>query len=247
MRQRCVVKAEWIANVGGEEYGPFTWDQMLDMAAQGRVTPELPIRKVSDSQWSTAAAIPGLLGGAKPAAPKAATPPAPAAAAPAAKSAIKKAKPLARPPAGRPVPPVVGTPQNIPVGVPAGIPVGAPVGVAVGSPASSSSSAFSFDLNAAPSGKQRTAKKSVLDDEDGPVVKKKSNTALIVGVLGGVTALVAVIVGLTIYITMFRGGKDKQIAATNTSAGGETEVGDKGEANPGEANPGETRGRKSRS
>ena len=223
-----------MANVGGEEYGPFTWDQMLQMAAEGRVTPELPIRKVSDSQWSTAAAIPGLLGGAKPAAQKAA---APSAAAPAAKSAIKKAKPLARPPVSRPAPPVVNAPQNIPVGVPAGIPVGAPVGVAVGSPASSSSGAFNFDLNAAPSGKQRTVKKSVLDDEDSPAIKKKGNTPLLIGALGGGAALVAIIVGITVYITMFRGGKEEKVVATNTST--ETEGTDEegAESNPGETNP----------
>lgn len=222
-----------MANVGGEEYGPFTWDQMLNMAAEGRVTPELPIRKVSDSQWSTAAAIPGLLGGARPAAPKPAAKVA-VASAPAAsgKSAIKKAKPLARPPAGRPVPPVVNSPQNIPVGVPAGIPVGAPVGVPVGSPAPSASGAFNFDLNASPSGKQRAVKKSVLDDADDLGVKKKSNAPLILGALGGAIALVAVLVGLTIYMTMFRGGSDETLAATNTSTEGEAEPEDTTESNP---------------
>jgi len=77
--------------------------------------------------------------------------------------------------------------------------------------------AFNFDLNAAPSGKQRTVKKSVLDDDDGPIGKKKSNTPLILGVLGGATALVALLVGLTVYITMFRGGKEEKLVATNTS------------------------------
>lgn len=225
------MKAEWMANVGGEEYGPFTWDQMLNMAAEGRVTPELPIRKVSDSQWSTAAAIPGLLGGSRPAAPK----PAAKVAAAASKSAIKKAKPLARPPAARPAPPVVVAPQNIPVGVPAGIPVGAPVGVAVGSPSPSSSGAFNFDLNASPSGKQRAVKKSVLDDADDSGTKKKSNAPLILGALGGAVALVAVLVGLTIYMTMFRGGNDETLAATNTSTEGEAEPEDSTESNPGVA------------
>src|SRR5262245_5540331 len=133
-----------MANVGGEEYGPFTWDQMLQMAAEGRVTPELPVRKASESQWSTAAAIPGLLGGSKPANGK------PAAATAAGKSAVKKAKPLARPPSVRPAPPVVTAPQNIPTG----IPVGAPVGVAVSAPPPPTpSGAFAFDLHASPSGK----------------------------------------------------------------------------------------------
>lgn len=231
------MKAEWMANVGGEEYGPFTWDQMLNMAAEGRVTPELPIRKVSDSQWSTAAAIPGLLGGARPAAPKPAAKVA-VASAPAAsgKSAIKKAKPLARPPAGRPVPPVVNSPQNIPVGVPAGIPVGAPVGVPVGSPAPSASGAFNFDLNASPSGKHRAVKKSVLDDADDLGVKKKSNAPLILGALGGAVALVAILVGLTIYLTMFRGSGDEKLVATNTSTENGSANEEPQESNPGAAN-----------
>ena len=232
-----------MAQVGGEEYGPFTWDQMLQMSAEGRVTPELPIRKASDSQWSTAADIPGLLGGPKSAAPApkpapkpAARPAAPSAAStPAGKSTVKKAKPLARPPSGRPVPPVVTTPQNIP----AGIPVGAPVGTPAAAPpvaASSALGAFNFDLGAAPGGKPRSVKKSALDDddEDDVVTKKTSRAPLILGVLGGVTVLVAVIVGLTIYITMFRGGKEEQLVATNASD--ETKA---AKVKPGERNPGQ--------
>lgn len=241
-RQRCVVKAEWIAKVGGEEYGPFTWDQMLQMSAEGRVTPELPIRKASDSQWSTAAEIPGLLGSPKTAAPvpkQAAKPAAPSAATPTSKSAVKKAKPLARPPTGRPVPPVVTTPQNIP----AGIPVGAPMGtVAAAPPAPHSPSplgAFNLDLGASPSSRSRSATKSALDadDEEGVVVRRKSRAPLILGVLGGVTALVAIVVGVTIYITMFRGGNEEQLTATNTSAGKRTDTESADTVNPGEANP----------
>ena len=230
-----------MAKVGGEEYGPFTWDQMLQMAAEGRVTPELPIRKASDAQWSTAADIPGLLGSAKSAAPApkpAAKSAASSASTPAGKSAVKKAKPLARPPSGRPVPPVVTTPQNIP----AGIPVGAPVGTTAAAPpvaASSALGAFNFDLGAAPSGKPRSVKKSALDDdeEDDVVTKKTSRTPLILGVLGGVTVLVAVIVGLTIYITMFRGGKEEQLVATNASDETKAAKVKRGESNPGEVTP----------
>ncbi len=224
-----------MANVGGEEYGPFTWDQMLEMAAQGRVTAELPVRKTSDSQWSTAAAIPGLLGGAKPAANGKPAPQAAATSTAASKSAVKKAKPLARPAAGRPAPPVVAPPQNIPTGSP----VGAPVGVAVGPspPASSPSGAFSFDLGTSPSGKYGSVKRSVLDDDDDVLTKKKSNTAVIVGAMGGAALLVIVLVGLTIYITMNRGGEDEKLVATNTSDVKRTPKVEPGESNPGDVNP----------
>ena len=226
-----------MAKVGGEEYGPFSWDQMLQMAAEGRVPPELPIRQASDSQWSTAEAIPGLLGGAKPAPPR---PPAKAAAA-AGKSAVKKARPLGPPPVSRPAPPIVVPPQNIPAGIPVGTPVAFTLGSAPSSVvepppvAASPSGAFSFDLGASPGGKQRSAKKSALNDDNDVVTKKKSNTPLIVGVLGGVTALIAVIVGLTIYITIGSGSKEEKIVATNTSTGKKIPKVEKGESNPGEA------------
>ncbi len=228
-----------MAKVGGEEYGPFTWDQMPQMAAEGRVPPELPIRQASDSQWSAAAIIPGLLSGTKPApAQPVAMPPAKAAAG---KSAVKKARPLGPPPVSRPAPPIVVPPQNIPAGIPVGTPVAFTLGSAPSSVvepppvAASPSGAFSFDLGAAPGGKQRSAKKSTLNDDNDVVTKKKSNTLLIVGVLGGVTALIAVIVGLTIYITIGSGSKEEKIVATNTSTGKKIPQVEKGESNPGEA------------
>ncbi|MGI8980823.1 MAG: DUF4339 domain-containing protein [Pirellulaceae bacterium] len=230
-----------MAKVGGEEYGPFTWDQMLQMAAEGRVTPDLPVRQASDAEWSTAAAIPGLLGGAKPAPPRPAARPSTKAAAASGKSAVKKARPLGPPPISRPAPPIVVPPQNIPTG----IPVGSPVGVALGSApatfvapppvAASPSGAFTFDLGTSPSGKQRSAKKSVLDADDEVVTRKKNNTPLIVGVGGGVAALIAVIAGLTIYITMGMGGNDVKAASTNTSTGKKTPKVEQGESNPGGA------------
>lgn len=230
-----------MAKVGGEEYGPFTWDQMLQMAAEGRVTPDLPVRQASAAEWSTAALIPGLLSGAKPAPCRpAAKPPAKAATA-AGKSAVKKARPLGPPAVSRPAPPIVAPPQNIPAGIPVGSPVGSANGAAPRSfvepppVAASPSGAFNFDLGASPSGKQRSAKKSVLDDDDEGVTRKKSNIPLIVGALGGVAALVAVIVGLTIYITMSGGGKDEKTASTNTSTGNETPKAEQKEANPGGA------------
>jgi hypothetical protein len=55
------VKAEWIASVNGQEYGPYTWDQMLQMMAEGRVLPDSLVRRASDKQWFKASQIPGLL------------------------------------------------------------------------------------------------------------------------------------------------------------------------------------------
>ena len=216
------MNAEWMANVGGQEYGPFTWDQMLQMAAEGRVTPDLPVRKANDLQWSTAAAIPGLLGGVKPPPAR----PAPRAAAPSL-SGVKETKPLARPPSARPAPPIVAARPGI------------PVGEAVSPPPASQSGAFSFDLDASPSGKHRSVTKPALHDDEEVAIKKKSNAPLIVGVLGGVTALVAVIVGLTLYITLIRGGDDEKLAATNASTPATTKQSEAGELNLGVENPGQ--------
>jgi GYF domain 2 len=221
--------AEWMANVGGQEYGPFTWDQMLQMAAEGRITPELPVRKASDQQWSTAAAIPGLLAGTKLAAPKPAvkTQPAPAAG----NSAVKVAKPLARPPVGKPVPPVVAAAKKISSGIPVGAPVRVvasppPPPLAVPSPAS-----FSLDLGTSSRDKARAAK-SALEDQENMDAPKSSRALLVVSVLGAATLLVAVAVGLTIYFTMNRGGSDENIAATDPAVGGTSAEAEQGEANP---------------
>ncbi|MBC7855053.1 MAG: hypothetical protein IAF94_16600, partial [Pirellulaceae bacterium] len=145
---------------------------------------------------------------------------------------------LGPPPISRPAPPIVVPPQNIPVGTPLGSAIVAAPASLLEPPlvsASSPSGAFNFDLGASPSGKQRSVKKSVLEDDDNVVARKKNNTPVIVGVGGGVAALIAVIAGLTIYITMGMGGKDLEAASTSTSTGKKTPKVEQGESNPGAA------------
>ena len=67
------MKAEWFARVDGQEYGPYTWQQMLQMAAEGRVPADLPVRRSIDKRWFAARQVPGLVAGAPPAAQRATT------------------------------------------------------------------------------------------------------------------------------------------------------------------------------
>jgi hypothetical protein len=55
------VKEPWYCGVDGEQYGPYTWEQMLAMGAEGRLVPETFVRRESDRQWYSAAQVPGLL------------------------------------------------------------------------------------------------------------------------------------------------------------------------------------------
>lgn len=75
---------EWLCYVNGQEYGPYTWPQLVQMAAAGNVVPETHVRRTSDTQWYTAEQIPGLFGPATPAP----IPTAPAAIAPAPVAAV---------------------------------------------------------------------------------------------------------------------------------------------------------------
>ena len=55
------MKGQWLAKVEDREYGPYTWEQMLQMAAEGRVTPDLPVRRAEDREWIAAENVPNLL------------------------------------------------------------------------------------------------------------------------------------------------------------------------------------------
>ncbi len=85
---------EWLCYVNGQEYGPYTWPQLVQMAAAGNVTPATHVRRNFDSQWYLAEHVPGLF--AAPAAgvtPQAAAHPT-AAARPAVASGVAKARPV---------------------------------------------------------------------------------------------------------------------------------------------------------
>jgi hypothetical protein len=203
------VKDQWYCGVDGQQYGPYTWEQLRAMAAEGRIVTETYIRREIDQQWRSAAQVPGLLARKKPALKKPAAPGggngqagqsdsqslAAVGATPtttatgtasvtAKKPKIVKAVPVAAATAAPPVQPT----GSIPVGQPvASVSPAAPVGVAVSvSPAPSSAPpAFAFNTGA-PSKASAEA-----DDEVAPARKK--SPLVLVAVLGGVALAIAVI------------------------------------------------------
>jgi hypothetical protein len=71
------VKNQWYCDVDGQQYGPFTWEQMRAMADEGRLVAGSRVRREGDGQWFVAGQIPGLLKKKPPAAgPTKASPPA---------------------------------------------------------------------------------------------------------------------------------------------------------------------------
>jgi len=55
------VKSHWYCGVDGQQYGPFTWEQLRAMAAEGRIVTDSFVRRDVDQQWFQAAQVPGLL------------------------------------------------------------------------------------------------------------------------------------------------------------------------------------------
>lgn len=51
---------EWLCYVDGQEYGPYTWPQLVQMAQAGNVVPQTHVRRNFDSQWYLAEQVPGL-------------------------------------------------------------------------------------------------------------------------------------------------------------------------------------------
>ena len=51
---------EWLCYVNGQEFGPYTWPQLVQMAASGNVVPQTYVRRNFDSQWYLAEQVPGL-------------------------------------------------------------------------------------------------------------------------------------------------------------------------------------------
>jgi hypothetical protein len=60
------LKDHWYCQVESEQFGPFSWDQMRAMAAEGRLVPESQVRRENDQRWFAAGTIPGLLSAVKP-------------------------------------------------------------------------------------------------------------------------------------------------------------------------------------
>jgi hypothetical protein len=55
------VKHQWYCRVDGEQYGPFTWEQMRAMADEGRLVANTHIRREVDQKWFLAGQVSGLL------------------------------------------------------------------------------------------------------------------------------------------------------------------------------------------
>lgn len=165
------MKNQWYCGVEGQQYGPFTWEQLRAMAAEGRIVADSFVRRDVDQQWFQASQVPGLL-------PKA------RASGAAGKGDPSKSSPSQKRAAVPSGTAVSNSSANIPVGRPvvvAPVSVAAPVGVAVAAP---SGPVFVAPIAATTSAQTADAPEPA---------KKGNNTLLIVGVLGGACALVAVI------------------------------------------------------
>ena len=53
------MKNQWYCHVEGQDYGPFTWEQLRAMAAEGRIVTDSFVRRDVDQQWFQAAQVPG--------------------------------------------------------------------------------------------------------------------------------------------------------------------------------------------
>jgi hypothetical protein len=229
---------EWLCYVNGQEYGPYTWPQLVQMAASGNIVPQTYVRRNFDSQWYLAEQVPGLFAPAGAPTPKqAAHPPRPAAAKPAAKKSgshpVVAAKPAAPVPVATPQPQPALAPPITPqgyvapqAGMHAVHPVTQPVQPAVpkGRVVSSRGTTPSPPQGTTPnwiptsptavSPASATPLKSTTDDEVvGPI--KKDNSKTMVLALGGAICAVAILGGAAILWKMTRKPETpKEIAAT---------------------------------
>lgn len=209
------MNAEWLCYVEGQEYGPYTWPQLVQMAAAGNIVPASYIRRHHDSQWYTADQVPGLFVPAGPVNPKLAAHPHPqqrpaSAAAMSASGAMKKvaAKPAVKPgssaasaettahgspiahtpPAGMPATPL---PQELPRGRVAKPNAPQPVVTTAAAPASQPAWIPVVKADASPA----IAALPRTDQEPATPGKKKDNSKTMVLALGGAIAGVALVGG----------------------------------------------------
>lgn len=217
------MKADWVCHVDGQDYGPYTFEQMRQMAVAGQLAPTWHVRRHQDSQWHLASQVPGLF-------PKPSAQPKAKAAAAAPPAAVATSQPAAAVPQGTAAPQAVpkgsipqGIPAGVPVGsavaqgVPAGIPVGSavaqgvPAGVPVGfsvSPGATSGFAVSVKPKAA----------TTDDDDDAPTPRRKGGPLTTVYILGGVVAVLAVaVVGVLIWSSN-RPAEEEEVAAAEAPA-----------------------------
>lgn len=191
------MKAEWLANVDGQEYGPYTWQQMLQMAAEGRVPSDLPVRRVNDKRWFKASQVPGLL---TPATVPAAVSSQAAPAARKGDSQLKRAKPLVAA-ASAAAPPAPPAPPAAPP-APARAAVAAPPAVAAQTAAVPVIVTEPRPKTAAPTGAA-----------DQPHVPQRGTSRLLLaGIAIGVTAVVLLVAATVVWIVWQRGDGSNQQA-----------------------------------
>lgn len=201
---------QWFCGAEGQQYGPFTWEQMRGMAAEGRLVADSFVRREVDQQWFKASQIPGLLPKAHAGASSKATATATAAPQAAAKAARTKPSDSATVTVGSQVDTVRATPKR-PKAVPVGKPVShssgqlnvgpvaaKPVGAAAPQVAPPTTPAF-------PTFVTQPAAVSVGDASAAPGAAppepvKKSSPIVLVAALGGAIGLVALVgVGLVVW------------------------------------------------
>ena len=228
------VKNQWYCGVEGQQYGPYTWEQMRAMADEGRLIADSYVRREVDQQRLTASQVPGLLKKkTKPAAGTSSTQAAQAAKQPSAKAPVVE-PPVVAPAASngsgsgiatmvRPVQSAAPSTGNI------------PVGSAIAAPAAPSAPIVNVAAAAAPAPAKAKAKWKT-DEEDEPEPKKNS-TLLLVGILAGVIVFVA-LAGLGLVV--WKRGRDRAREQAEAKAAAEQAAATLSAAlpaNSGESNP----------
>jgi hypothetical protein len=254
------VKDQWYCGVDGQQYGPYSWEQLRLMASEGRIVPETYIRREIDKQWRPATQIPGLLARKKPAGKKPAARPAggqagqsdsqslaAVGASPTTSSAGTATVSVAPKPSVKAV--QVAAPLAAPTMQPAAaIPVGLAVApgvsptlvavVAVNPAGPSTAEPLGFAINAA-----APAKPASDADDDLTPTRKKSPLVLI-SVLGGAVLAVGVVgIALVAWNWSQPSGPDTDgVAAVDPAGEAANETASEpspgaAESNPGERNP----------
>ena len=67
---------DWYVKINNVEHGPLTSERLKQLAQQGKVTPDTPIRQGASGNWISASAVKGLPFPTVPSSPSSATPPA---------------------------------------------------------------------------------------------------------------------------------------------------------------------------
>ena len=239
LRGISTVSAEWFVGVDAQEFGPFTWEQMRQMAAEGRLIPTSQVRRQSEAQWTTAGETPGLLTPVAPTTPSSGKPPAAVKTAKtnvADNSKLKRARPISVPAANSQT-----SARHSNGSIPVGVPVGASVAPPTVAPPVVAASSAKFPVKLSTSSPKQAAppkKAKSLQAEAADTVLKKRQASpwMLVTLLGGGALAVGVIGALVIYLSWRQPDHADQTSAASktTTASAPAKTTAEGEANPGE-------------